>query len=112
LCQQMHSEELEALRVQHSSSFARAMAAMPADASPEQVAAEEERLHNGHQLERVSAQGRHAEEMAKLVAQVAAASAGIRGPEKSLLTDIKSKMDAEKAKRMKAIQVAISFSSN
>uniref|UniRef100_A0A7S0M997 Uncharacterized protein n=1 Tax=Cryptomonas curvata TaxID=233186 RepID=A0A7S0M997_9CRYP len=104
LCQQMHSEELEALRVQHSSAFARAMASMPADSSPEHVSAEEERLRKAQQLERVAVQGRHAEQMTKLVAQVAAASAGIRGAEKSLLTEIKSKMDAEKAKRMKAIQ--------
>jgi hypothetical protein len=107
LCQQMHSEEIEELRVHHSSAFARAMAAMPADASQEQIATEEERLRKVHQLERVAVQGRHVEQMAKLVDQVAAASAGIRGPEKSLLTEIKSKMDAEKAKRMKAIQVVL-----
>lgn len=105
LCQQMHSEELEELRVQHSSAFARAMAAMPAESSPEHVAAEEERLRKVQQLERVAVLGRHAEQMAKLVAQVESASAGIRGAEKSLLTEIKSKMDAEKAKRMKSIQV-------
>jgi hypothetical protein len=112
LCHQMHTEELEELRVHHSSAFARAMAAMPADATPDQVAAEEERLHKVHQLEQAAVQGRHADQIALLYNQVAAPSTVVRGPEKNLLTEIKIKMDAEKAKRMKMIQVAICFSSN
>jgi hypothetical protein len=105
LCQQMHAEELEELRLQQSTAFARAMAMVPSDASPEQVAAEEDRLRKAQALERAALQGRQAEQLAKLVSQDSLGASVERAGGKSLMTEIKSKMEAERARRLKAIQV-------
>ncbi len=83
------------------------MAAVPASASPQQVAAEEQRLRKVQMMERATLQARHSQQLARLAQQegLPAAAAAGQSPEKSLMAEIKGKMEADRVKRLKAIQV-------